>query len=215
MLPLAQILQCKIVAILRGVAPNDVLPVANALYAGGIRVLEITLNSDAALSQIEQLTDAVGDKILIGAGTVLNADDAKAAIQAGAAFLISPIVDVAVIRLAKDHNRVSIPGAFTATEIVTAQRSGGDIIKVFPVTDPDYIKALLAPLNHIKMMPTGGVNLANIKQFSQAGAAAFGIGSSLVGHTSHVDEDYLAGLTKRAHSFVQAIEAVSHIVMQR
>lgn len=211
---LDQILQHKIVAILRGVAPKDVVHIANALYSGGIRVLEITLNSDNALTQIEQLGHTVGDKMLIGAGTVLDGQDAKNAIQAGARFLISPNVAVDVITLARDHNLVSIPGAYTATEIVKAHKSGGDIIKVFPVTDPAYIKALLAPLNPIKLMPTGGINLSNIKQFAQAGAVAFGIGSSLVHSTSNVDAAYLAGLTEKARSFVQAIETPQSIITE-
>lgn len=205
MSPLAHILQYKFVAILRGITPKEVLSVANALHDGGIRILEVTLNSDDALAQIETLTHTIGNKMLIGAGTVLNAVDAKAAIQAGAAFLISPVVDVDVITLAKDHDLVSIPGAFTPTEIVQAHRSGGDIIKVFPVTDPAYFKALRAPLNHIRMMPTGGVALNTVNAFKQAGAAAFGVGSALV-PAAPVDERYLTNLTKRAHSFIKAIQ---------
>jgi 2-dehydro-3-deoxyphosphogluconate aldolase/(4S)-4-hydroxy-2-oxoglutarate aldolase len=203
---LSHILQYKIVAILRGVAPGDVVPVAKALYAGGIRVLEVTLNSKAALSQIEELAAAAGPGMLIGAGTVLDVHGAREAMQAGATFLISPIVDAAVITFAKDQNLVSIPGAYTATEIVQAQRWGGDIIKVFPVTGPEYIKALSAPLPHIRLMPTGGVNLQNINEFSQAGAAAFGVGSALVKNADRVDETYLTGLTEKARRFVQAIE---------
>lgn len=205
MSPLAYILQHKIVAILRGVTPTEVLSVANALHAGGIRILEVTLNSHDALSQIEQLVYNADREMLIGAGTVLNAADAKNAIQAGAAFLISPVVDAAVIALAKDHNLVSIPGAYTATEIVQAHRSGGDIIKVFPVTDVAYFKALQAPLNHICMMPTGGVTLDTICAFKQTGAAAFGIGSALV-HAARVDEQYLMNLTENARRFIKAVQ---------
>lgn len=208
MSPLSQILHYKIVAILRGVAPEDVVPVAKALYAGGIRALEITLNSEGAVAQIEQLTHAADPEMLIGAGTVLDVHGARAAMQAGAKFLISPIVDAAVITFARDHDLVSIPGAYTATEIVQAQRLGGDIIKVFPVTGPEYIKALAAPLPHIRLMPTGGVNLQNINEFSKAGAAAFGIGSALVKKADRVDETYLAGLTEKARSFVQALETI-------
>ncbi len=202
---LTQILQHKIVAILRGVQPKDIANVANALYLGGIRVLEITLNSENALLQIEQLTNTVGDKMLIGAGTVLDVEGAKAAISAGAKFLISPTVDVGVIKIAKDHNVVSIPGAYTASEIFLAHKSGGDIIKVFPVSTPDYIKSLLGPLNQIKMMPTGGVNLHNIKQFSQAGAVAFGIGGSLVHAVTNADEAYFNSLTEKARNFIEAL----------
>jgi 2-dehydro-3-deoxyphosphogluconate aldolase/(4S)-4-hydroxy-2-oxoglutarate aldolase len=205
MSPLEQILHYKIVAILRGVPPADVLHVANALYAGGIRVLELTLNSDDAFAQIEQLSNKMQGKMLIGAGTVLDVEGAKKAISAGAKFLIAPNVDIDVIRCAKDHDLVSIPGAYTATEVSLAYKSGGDIIKVFPVSAPAYLKSLLAPLNHIKMMPTGGVDLTNIRQFRDAGAVAFGIGSSLVNKVSAIDDAYLTGLTEKAGSLVQAI----------
>ncbi len=203
---LTQILQHKIVAILRGVQPKDVGKVARALYNGGVRVLEITLNSKDALSQIEELCNTVGDKMLIGAGTVLDVEGAQAAISAGAKFLISPTVNVDVIKIARDHNVVSIPGAYTATEIFLAHKSGGDIIKVFPVSTPDYIKGLLGPLNHIKMMPTGGVSLDNIKQFKSAGAVAFGIGSALVHSVANADDAYFSSLTEKAHNFMQAVE---------
>lgn len=205
---LSEILQHKIVAILRGVPRNKVFDVANALYDGGIRVLEITLNSEDAVSQIEQLSNSVGDKMLVGAGTVLDVAGARDVIKAGARFLISPTVDVEVTKLAKDHDLVSIPGAYTATEIYLAHKTGGDIIKVFPVSDPAYIKGLLGPLNGIRLMPTGGVNLQNIKPFSGAGAVAFGVGSSLVHAVPQIDEAYLHSLTKKAKEFVQALRDV-------
>lgn len=205
--PLSRLLQHKLVAILRGVAPTDVWSVAAALQDGGIHALELTLNSEDALAQISSLNNTFGDGMLIGAGTVLDVADAERAVQAGARFLISPVVGVDVIRFANDHNVVSIPGAYTATEIMQAHKAGGHIIKVFPVSDPSYIKALLAPLNKIRVMPTGGVSLTNIKAFSEAGAVAFGIGSSLLQYKGHADAAYLAGLTDRARCFVQAIAA--------
>lgn len=203
---LERILQHKIVAILRGVPPENVLQVATALYTGGVRVLEITLNSEKAFSQIEVLSQKMGDKMLIGAGTVLDVEGAKRAISAGAKFLIAPNVDIDVIKCTKDHGLVSIPGAYTATEVCLAHKTGGDIIKVFPISTPDYLKNLSAPLNHIRMMPTGGVNVENIKQFKKAGAVAFGIGSSLVNKASGIDGHYLNNLTATARSFVEAVE---------
>jgi 2-dehydro-3-deoxyphosphogluconate aldolase/(4S)-4-hydroxy-2-oxoglutarate aldolase len=202
---LGQILEHKIVAILRGVPRKDVVHVAKALYDGGIRVLEITLNSEEAALQIKELSNSVGDKMLVGAGTVLDVAGAKAAISAGARFLISPTVDVEVIKLAKDSDLVSIPGAYTATEVYLAHKTGGDIIKVFPVSDPAYIKGLLGPLNNIRMMPTGGINLQNIKSFLSAGAVAFGVGSSLVHAVPDINEAYLHSLTQKAKDFVQAL----------
>jgi 2-dehydro-3-deoxyphosphogluconate aldolase/(4S)-4-hydroxy-2-oxoglutarate aldolase len=205
MTTLSQILEHKIVAILRGIKPKDVLNVATALHAGGIRLLEVTLNSEDALIQIEELAEKMGDKMVVGAGTVLDVEGAEKAIRAGAKFLISPTVDVDVIKVARHNDIVSIPGAYTATEIFLAHKSGADIIKVFPVSSPDYIKSLLGPLNNIKLMPTGGVNVNNILQFHKAGAVAFGIGSSLVPAVTNANDDYYKDLTIRAENFIKAL----------
>lgn len=205
MTTLSQITVHKIVAILRGIQAYDVLKIAGALCDGGVKIIEVTLNSPNALLAIEQLNSAYGNQLLVGAGTVLHISDAKAAIAAGAKFLISPNVDIAVIRAAKDAGILSIPGAFTPTEIVTAHNNGADIVKVFPAPDAAYIKNILAPLNHIRLMPTGGINLTNIKSFKDAGASAFGIGSSLVNNQSIIDETYLHQLTIKAGNFIAAI----------
>lgn len=205
MTTLSQITVHKIVAILRGIQADDVLKIAGALSDGGVKIIEVTLNSPNALLVIEQLNSAYGNQLLVGAGTVLDVSDAKAAIAAGAKFLISPNVDIAVIKAAKDAGILSIPGAFTPTEIVTAHNNGADIVKVFPAPDAAYIKNILAPLNHIKLMPTGGINLTNIKSFKDAGATAFGIGSSLVNNQSIIDETYLQQLTIKAGNFIAAI----------
>ena len=202
---LSQITVHKIVAILRGIQADDVLKIAGALCDGGVKIIEVTLNSPNALLVIEQLNSAYGNQLLVGAGTVLDVSDAKAAIAAGAKFLISPNVDIAVIKAAKDAGILSIPGAFTPTEIVTAHNNGADIVKVFPAPDAAYIKNILAPLNHIKLMPTGGINLTNIKSFKDAGATAFGIGSWLVNNQSIIDETYLQQLTIKAGNFIAAI----------
>lgn len=202
---LSQITVHKIVAILRGIQADDVLKIAGALCDGGVKIIEVTLNSPNALLVIEQLNSAYGNQLLIGAGTVLDVSNAKAAMAAGAKFLISPNVDIAVIKAAKNAGILSIPGAFTPTEIVTAHNNGADIVKVFPAPDAAYIKNILAPLNHIKLMPTGGINLTNIKSFKDAGATAFGIGSSLVNNQSIIDETYLQQLTIKAGNFIAAI----------
>ena len=202
---LSQITVHKIVAILRGIQADDVLKIAGALCDGGVKIIEVTLNSPNALLVIEQLNSAYGNQLLVGAGTVLDVSDSKAAIAAGAKFLISPNVDIAVIKAAKNAGILSIPGAFTPTEIVTAHNNGADIVKVFPAPDAAYIKNILAPLNHIKLMPTGGINLTNIKSFKDAGATAFGIGSSLVNNQSIIDETYLQQLTIKAGNFIAAI----------
>jgi 2-dehydro-3-deoxyphosphogluconate aldolase/(4S)-4-hydroxy-2-oxoglutarate aldolase len=205
MLTLNKILEHKIVAIIRGANPADVLKIAEALYAGGIKILEITMNSSDPLAVIEATADKLGDKMIIGAGTVLNVNAADAAIQAGAQFILSPIVDIDVINTAKKQGIIVIPGAHTPTEIVHAYKNGGDIIKVFPATSPDYIKNILGPLPQIPLLPTGGVNLENIKQYKKAGAVGFGIGSSLVNTHKEITDQYLIQLTETAKNYVQAI----------
>lgn len=204
---LTQILENKIVAIIRGAKPADVLKIADALYDGGVRILEITMNSSKPLAVIEELADRSGDKMIIGAGTVLDPETAKAAIVAGAKFILSPIVNAETIKMAKTYGVVNIPGAYTATEIVYAYQNGGDIIKVFPATSPDYIKNILGPLSHIPLLPTGGVNLDNIKAFKKSGAVGFGIGSSLVDVQKEVTEEYLFQLTEKARKFIRAVSS--------
>jgi 2-dehydro-3-deoxyphosphogluconate aldolase/(4S)-4-hydroxy-2-oxoglutarate aldolase len=145
--------------------------------------------------------------MLIGAGTVLNVRDANDAIAAGAAFLISPALDPAVIKATRDAGRISIPGAYTPTEILTAHNNGADIVKVFPAPDATYIKNILAPLNHIRVMPTGGIDAGNIKTFAATGAVAFGIGSALVNNKTVIDDAYLTTLTSKAQQLISALNS--------
>jgi 2-dehydro-3-deoxyphosphogluconate aldolase/(4S)-4-hydroxy-2-oxoglutarate aldolase len=202
---LQQILAHKIVAIIRGAAPEDVLEIARALYEGGVRCLEITLNSANALQVIETIARQMEGRISVGAGTVLSAAEASDAIAAGAKFIISPIMNVEIIHKTKDMGVVSIPGAFTPTEIFNAYSNGADIIKVFPGTSgPGFIKEVLAPLPHIPLMPTGGISLQNIREFKKAGAAAFGIGKSLVDTKQTVNDKYLQDIITNAQKFMQA-----------
>ncbi|MBK5271324.1 MAG: bifunctional 4-hydroxy-2-oxoglutarate aldolase/2-dehydro-3-deoxy-phosphogluconate aldolase [Bacteroidia bacterium] len=203
---LSQILKDKIVAIIRGANPDDVLKIAEALHSGGVKVLEVTLNSDNALELIKQLSETLKDKMLIGAGTVLNEDATRLAISAGAKFIISPNTNVEVIKVTKQLGAVSIPGAFSPTEIVNAYYSGGDIIKVFPASaNVNYIREIRAPLPHIPLMPTGGITLENIEAFHKAGAVAFGIGTALVNTKLEITKDYLDQLRTKARQFVQHI----------
>jgi 2-dehydro-3-deoxyphosphogluconate aldolase / (4S)-4-hydroxy-2-oxoglutarate aldolase len=202
------LLQHKIVAIIRGAKPADVDAIADALQAGGIGALEITLNSANALELIKTLSARLKGKMLVGAGTVLNAAAALDAINAGAQFIISPSLDVETITTTKARGIVSIPGAFTATEIVNAHYAGADLVKVFPAQDPKYIKDLRGPLAHIPLMPTGGVTLDNIAAFRAAGAVAFGVGSALVDSSKPVDAQYLLALTEKAIAFLAAVRNV-------
>lgn len=203
---LSQILATKIVAIIRGAKPKDVLRIANALSDGGIKCLEITINSPKALSVIEELTNQLGQEMLVGAGTVLDAETARASITAGAKFIISPTTDLETIKMTKRYGIVSIPGAYTPTEILMAYQSGGDIIKLFPASSGvQFLKDIRGPLAHIPLMPTGGVNLENIQEFQKAGAIAFGIGSALVDTKQEVTDEYLQQLTNTARNYMQAV----------
>lgn len=202
---LDSIFKHKIVAIIRGAQPGNVIDIVHALHAGGIHAVEITLNSGDALRVIKEVVLAVKDSMLIGAGTVLNASSAIAAIDAGAQFIISPSLDIDTISVTKAKNIVSIPGAYTATEILKAHEAGADIVKVFPASGPQYIKDIRGPLSHIPLMPTGGIHISNIRAFRDAGAVAFGIGSSLVNTSQPFTKDYLSSVTGNAVAFVQAV----------
>jgi 2-dehydro-3-deoxyphosphogluconate aldolase / (4S)-4-hydroxy-2-oxoglutarate aldolase len=197
----------KIVAIIRGAQPGHVIDIVQALQAGGVYAVEITLNSTDALRVISKVAAAVKDTMLVGAGTVLNASSALAAIEAGAQFIISPSFDADTISVTKARNIVSIPGAYTATEILKAHEAGADIVKVFPAQGPQYIKDIRGPLSHIPLMPTGGVNISNIGAFRDAGAVAFGVGSALVDSSQPVTSHYLATLASSAAAFVKAISS--------
>jgi len=207
---LEQILENKIVAIIRGAGPADVLRIVESLQVGGINIVEITLNSPGALQVIKELSNKKKD-MLIGAGTVLSAADAEASIEAGAKFIISPNVNVETITKTKKLGIVSIPGAYTATEIVNAYSNGGDVIKIFPATNAEYIKVLRGPLSHIPMMPTGGITPENISEFKKAGAVAFGIGSSLVDVKRKITEESLQRIAENARKFVQAISETTEL----
>lgn len=179
---LEQIKQNGIVAIIRGAKPENILPIAKALRDGGIKTLEITVETPKVLTLIEQVASEMGDEVIVGAGTVLDPETARAAIMAGAKFIFSPTVNVETIKLTKRYGVISIPGALTPTEILTAYEHGADVIKVFPASafGPRYLKDIHGPLPHIPLMPTGGVDLGNLAEYIRAGAVAVGIGSNLV-----------------------------------
>jgi len=206
MTTLSQILKHRIIAIIRGAQPDDVLHIAQALCDGGIKLLEVTLNSPDALSSITRISTHMDEQVLVGAGTVLDSEMARAAIHAGAQFIISPSLDTETIQATRQGGAVSIPGAFTATEILTAYKIGGDIIKVFPASiGPAYFKNLRGPFPQIPLMPTGGVNLSNICEFNKAGVVAFGIGSALVDTSVKISDAYLKALTEKAKKYMEAI----------
>ncbi|MGE7118792.1 bifunctional 4-hydroxy-2-oxoglutarate aldolase/2-dehydro-3-deoxy-phosphogluconate aldolase [Peribacillus sp. NPDC046944] len=205
---LTRIFENKIISIVRGAKPEDTLKIAKALRDGGIKLIEITLNSPNALESIELVSRELGEEMLVGAGTVLDPETARAALLAGSKFILSPTVHLETIKMTKRYGAVSIPGAYTPTEILTAYEFGGDIIKVFPASvGPGYFNDIRGPLPHIPLLPTGGVNLDNIAEFQKAGVVGFGIGSSLVDTKQEVNEKYLMELTQKARSFVSAIRS--------
>lgn len=195
--------ETKIIAIIRNAKPDDILPIVKSLYKSGIRAIEITMNSPKALESIELVATEMKDKVVVGAGTVLDTESARLAILSGATFILSPTLNKETIQMTKKYGAVSIPGALSPTEILDAYEYGGDIIKVFPTTSmgPEYIKDLQGPLPQIPLLPTGGIDLNNIEQFMKAGAVGVGLGSSLVNTKLEANEEYYKNLEETAKQF--------------
>lgn len=208
-----QIEKKKIIAILRGIAADRIGPVCKALLDGGVTVAEITFDQSDP-SQFAQTAQAistarqmVGDAMVIGAGTVLTAEQAKLAQQAGAAFFVTPNTKEEMIRFANAHDIATVIGAMTATECQQAHEWGADFVKLFPseTMGAAYLKALRAPLNHLRFIAVGGVDENNMKSYLQAGAAGVGIGSNLVSAKLAEEENY-AEITRRARMFCAQTE---------
>lgn len=200
---LGSLLGHRLVAIVRGARPEDFPSILEALYEGGVRAVEVTLNSPDALTLLATAASFWGDRLLLGAGTVMDAPSVPAAVDSGARFIISPHLDTSVVAASLAAGVISIPGAYTPTEIVAAYRLGAHIVKVFPASiGPAYLRDLRGPLPHIPLMPTGGVTLSNIKAFALAGAVAFGVGSALVDTSGPID---FSALRARAADFVEAV----------
>jgi len=179
---LEQVLDCGIVAVVRLSKADHLVDAVRSLAEGGISVVEITFSVPNALAVLREVRDAVGDRVLLGTGTVLDGETARVALLAGADFIVSPTLNLDVVRLCRRYSKLAMPGAFSPTEILSAWEAGADIVKVFPaeVVGPAYFKALRGPLPHIRLMPTGGVDLNNAAAFLQAGACCLGVGSQLV-----------------------------------
>ncbi len=185
------VLEHKIIAIIRGVTEDKIIPTVQALYDGGIRLAEITFSdgSDATNTQTASMIQAVSTrfdgKMFVGAGTVTDIKQVDLTYQSGGKFVISPDTYEAVIARTKELGMVSMPGALTATEVRTAVRAGADFVKLFPLSNlgEGYIKALKGPFSHINFLAVGGVNLENMKRYYQAGACGFGIGTNIVDKT--------------------------------
>ncbi|ADV63960.1 2-keto-3-deoxy-phosphogluconate aldolase [Isosphaera pallida ATCC 43644] len=179
---LEAILERKLVAVVRSERADRLVGVLEALAEGGVDVAEVTFTVPNALEVIQEARRRLGDRIKLGAGTVLDPETARAALLAGASFVVAPTLNLEVIRLCRRHGAVVMPGAFTPTEILTAWEAGADVVKLFPadVGGPAYLKAIRAPLPQVKLMPTGGVDLTTARAFLDAGACCLGVGSALV-----------------------------------
>ncbi len=192
-----------LIAVIRGMPPPVMKEIARALVAGGVRALEITMNSPRPLEMISEVRSVLdGSEIAVGAGTVLDAESARSAILAGAGFIVAPNLDLRVIETCRRYSCPVIPGAMTPTELVKAWEAGADMVKVFPagVLGADFVRDMKGPLPQIRLVPTGGINLDNAASYIRAGACALGVGGSLVDPRAISDSEYTM-LTERASAF--------------
>jgi 2-dehydro-3-deoxyphosphogluconate aldolase/(4S)-4-hydroxy-2-oxoglutarate aldolase len=203
---LGRIARSGVVAVLRAEDGGLLVDVAEALLRGGVEAVEVTFTVPKAHRVIERMADALGNRVLLGAGTVLDPETARIALLAGAEYIVSPTVNLDVIRLCRRYDKAVLPGALTPTEVLTAWEAGADVVKIFPsdLTGPAYLKALAGPLPQIRMMPTGGVNLETAADFLKAGAFALGIGGSLVDARSLAERNF-ARIETLARQYVEIV----------
>src|SRR5271165_3817668 len=204
---LAAITRIGIVPIVRTDSAEGAIKAIEAMYRGGIRAAEITMTVPGAIKALEKLADQFGDKIVLGAGTVLDPETARICMLAGAQFFVTPTLRQSTIEMAKRYSKVICAGALTPTEVLTAWEAGADVVKVFPANSlggPKYIKALKGPLPHIQMIPTGGVNLETAGEFLKAGACAIAVGGELVDGKS-IAEGRFDVIEERARQYLAAV----------
>jgi 2-dehydro-3-deoxyphosphogluconate aldolase/(4S)-4-hydroxy-2-oxoglutarate aldolase len=204
---LRSILDIGVVPVVRTSSAESAILAIEAVYRGGIRAAEITMTVPGAVKALEKLADAFGDKLVLGAGTVLDPETARICMLAGAQFFVTPALNVKTIEIAKRYSKVIMPGALTPTEVVTAWEAGADFVKVFPcgaLGGAKYIKALKAPLPHIEMVPTGGVSLETTADFLKAGAAAVAVGAELI-DAKTISEGRYEVFEERARQFLAEV----------
>ncbi|MBC7932957.1 MAG: bifunctional 2-keto-4-hydroxyglutarate aldolase/2-keto-3-deoxy-6-phosphogluconate aldolase [Rubrivivax sp.] len=204
---LKRIEEVGIVPVVRASSAEEAMQIVEAIRAGGVSVLEITMTVPRALKVIEQVADKFGEEVVVGAGTVLDAETARACILAGAAFVVSPALNLDTIEMCRRYSTAVIPGALTPTEVVTAWQAGADVVKIFPcgaLGGAKYLKSLKAPLPQIEMIPTGGVSLGTAAEFIEAGALALGVGEDLV-DTKAIREGQPEKVTEAARAYVAAV----------
>jgi 2-dehydro-3-deoxyphosphogluconate aldolase / (4S)-4-hydroxy-2-oxoglutarate aldolase len=198
-----------LVPVLRAGSAKEGHALVKAMLAGGVNIIEVTMTVPGAVDLLRELKSEYGDKVLLGSGTVTDTEQAKATIEAGAEFVISPSLHLDVIAVTKEMGKVSIPGALTPTEVITAWRAGADYVKVFPCSaagGPGYLKALLAPFPELQLIPTGGITLANAVEYLNAGARALGVGSDLV-NARAIAEGKPEIVTNAARAYLEIIRS--------
>jgi 2-dehydro-3-deoxyphosphogluconate aldolase/(4S)-4-hydroxy-2-oxoglutarate aldolase len=196
-----------LIPVLRAKSVAQGRAVVEAMVAGGVTVVEVTMTVPGAIDLLRQLQKEYGAKLLLGSGTVTTADQARATIDAGAEFVVSPSLHPAVIDTTKKNGKVSCPGALTPTEAITAWEAGADYVKIFPcsaVGGASYLKSLLAPFPHLKVIPTGGVTLQTAESFIRAGARALGVGSDLV-NLAAIDAGKPETITETARAYLKVL----------
>ena len=200
--PLEFIHEAGVVAIMRAKSSDQLLAAAEAILEGGVRAIEVTMTTPNALEVINQATTRLGDNVLFGAGSVLDSETARAAILAGAQFIVCPTLNLGTIETCKRYSIPVVPGAYTPTEILTAWQAGATMVKVFPASigGPGYIKAVKAPLPQVKLSAVGGVDLDNMADFIRAGCEGVGVGSDLV-NQKLLDAKDFREITQRARRF--------------
>ena len=205
----------RLIVIVRGVKSEKLIPLAEAMYAGGVRLLEVTYSADGRTSDeemaknISSLVAHFGNRMQIGAGTVLTVRQVALTAAAGGKYIISPNGNPAVIKATREAGLISIPAAYTPTEIEAAYECGANFVKLFPVTalGPAYVKAVRGPLNHIPLLAVGGVDLSNLADYAKAGVSGFGIGGNIVDKKMLENGDYQA-VTELAKQYVSTIKAL-------
>ena len=198
--------QTGVIAIMRADSSDQLLRAADAIHEGGVCVIEVTMTTPGALTIVEQAASRYGQDVLFGVGSVLDGESARAAILAGAQFVVSPSFKPALVEICRRYSIPVMPGAYTPTEVLTAWESGADMVKVFPVSfgGSALIKALKAPLPQVELVPVGGVNLETAADFVRAGAAAVGVGSALINQKLLEAGDW-AAITERAQRFIEEV----------
>ena len=196
-----------VIAIMRAQSSDQLIAAADAIKAGGVKVIEVTMTTPGALGVIEEAAKKYGQDVLFGAGTVLDAETARAAILAGADFIVAPTLDLETIALCNRHSIPVMPGCYTPTELLTAWEAGADMLKLFPASlgGPDLVKAILTPLPQLEIVPVGGVNLNTAAEFIKKGAAALGVGNSLINQQLLDARDW-DELTLRAAAFIKEVK---------